>query len=189
MALAFLVPGFVYTTTVSLVLSSRYRDNERPWLQYLSVSAFLWIVSGPVLLWAHSMPKSWQYASLVFVTFLWPVASGMAFSHLQSSGKLRGWLVQLGFNPIHFRATAWEYKLRSVREYTWVLVTLTDGNQTLGKFGATSLASSDPAERDLYLEEVWRIPPGEKEWEPAPRTDGIWIRGDAIKTIEFYSVE
>lgn len=53
-----------------------------------------------------------------------------------------------------------------------------------GKFGCSSLASSEKDERDIYQEEIYNMDEDGK-WVKRERTDGIWIKASNIKVIEF----
>lgn len=67
---------------------------------------------------------------------------------------------------------------------SWVLVTLVDGSTVAGLFSARSLASSDASERDLFLERLYDVG-DDGPWQPVPMSRGVWIRGEAIRAIEF----
>jgi hypothetical protein len=103
---------------------------------------------------------------------------------LHQNNAIRKVLLHLGFNPVHVVPTSWDWKFSGTRP-SWVLVTLNDGSAVRGFFGSRSFASSEPAERDLYIQEVFR----ENEhgdWVPIERTGGILLRADSIKHIEFW---
>ena len=55
-------------------------------------------------------------------------------------------------------------------------------------FSARSFASSDPSDRDLYLEQIYKIE-DDGLWQPVPMNRGVWIRGEAIRTIEFLAFQ
>ena len=52
----------------------------------------------------------------------------------------------------------------------FILITLKDGKEISGKFGANSFVSSASSQRDIYLEEVWDKKPG-KKWEKNGKID------------------
>ena len=91
----------------------------------------------------------------------------------------------MGLNFISQIPTAWDYKFSSFDERRWVLVTLKDGGSVAGQFGGASFASSEPDERDIYIQKVYRVKQGQP-WEPIESNDGILIRGDEIRYIEFW---
>ncbi|HEV8640144.1 MAG TPA: DUF6338 family protein [Methylomirabilota bacterium] len=88
-----------------------------------------------------------------------------------------------GLHRPHPVPTAWDYVF-SHSTGSWVLVTLADGSTVAGIFSARSFASSDAAERDLFLEQLYRVE-DDGPWQPVPMNRGVWIRGEAIRAIEF----
>ena len=62
------------------------------------------------------------------------------------------------------------------------------GSTVAGVFSARSFASSDPSDRDLYLEQIYKIE-DDGLWQPVPMNRGVWIRGEAIRTIEFLAFQ
>jgi len=93
-------------------------------------------------------------------------------------------LQKVGFSPAHIIPTGWDYRFSKTMGVYWVIVMLKDGTIIPGKFGSKSFASSDASDRDLYIEEVYSIS-DTNEWDIVPGTDGVLIRGDQIKCIEF----
>ena len=83
----------------------------------------------------------------------------------------------------HSIPNSWDYAFAR-SEGIWVIVTLTDDSVIYGEFSTKSFASSDPEERDLFIEKTYIL--NEKsEWIAAEKNDGIYINKDQIKTIEF----
>ena len=62
----------------------------------------------------------------------------------------------------------------------WVLVTLKDGTRFAGYCGPDSFMSSDPAERDLYIQWVYDLD-DEDGWRSRGET-GLLIAGGEINT-------
>ena len=83
----------------------------------------------------------------------------------------------------HSIPNSWDYAFASSEE-TWVIVTLIDDSMIYGKYSTKSFASSDPEERDLFIEKTY-IPNEKGDWIAAEKNDGIYIHKDQIKTIEF----
>ena len=68
--------------------------------------------------------------------------------------------------------------------YQWVLVTLKDGTRFAGFCGSESFMSSDPTERDIYIQRIYDID-DENKW--SPRGDnGVLIAAGEVQTIEFW---
>ena len=79
--------------------------------------------------------------------------------------------------------TAWDWKFSSM-DSQWVLVTLKDDTRFAGYCGPDSFMSSDPIERDIYVQLVYDID-DENNW--IPRGDnGVLITSGQVKTIEFW---
>ena len=67
----------------------------------------------------------------------------------------------------------------------FVMVTLENDETVAGFFGTNSFASSDMAERDLYIEEEYTVTE-EGIWESRPEKVGILIPMKGIRYIEFW---
>jgi hypothetical protein len=113
-----------------------------------------------------------------------PALLGVISGKLSSRDWLRRFLMRVGLEPIHSIPTAWDYYF-SRTPPVWLLVTLKDGSRVGGFFGEKSFASSDPGERDLFIEDVFRVVE-DGEWQPVPRNNGIFIKGEEIKHIEIW---
>ena len=80
--------------------------------------------------------------------------------------------------------TAWDWKF-SAAEEQWVLVTLKDGTRFGGFLGSKSFVSSDPGERDVYIEKVFSLEEEDHNWKDVgPKS--VLITAGEIKTIEFW---
>ena len=67
----------------------------------------------------------------------------------------------------------------------WVLVTLKDDTKYAGYCDPeSSFFSSEPTERDMYIEYVYNLDDDNK-WEPIPGKSVLITRGE-VKTIEFW---
>jgi len=67
------------------------------------------------------------------------------------------------------------------------MVTLRDGTTISGFLGSASFISSDPKERDIYIEQVWRVDDDDK-WTPHAKW-GVWIPHSEIRYIELMPFE
>ena len=66
----------------------------------------------------------------------------------------------------------------------WVLVTLKDGTRFAGYCGTESCMSSDPTERDIYIESVYDLT-DDNVWTPRGE-NGVLITAGEVQTIEFW---
>ena len=83
---------------------------------------------------------------------------------------------------LHYLPTAWDWRFDQKKGP--MLITLNDGTQIGGYFGENSCVSTDPSERDLYLEPMYDIIDGMLQTAASYR--GILIKASAIKHIQFY---
>ena len=65
---------------------------------------------------------------------------------------------------------------------------LKEGGEVAGIYGGQSFASSLSSDRDLLIQEIYKID-GDGNWKPIPRRPSILIRGEQIKSIEFWTNE
>ena len=86
------------------------------------------------------------------------------------------WLVYLLLAQVGVLARPW------VAALAWFFIVLA------GVFSARSFASSEPSHRDLYLEQIYEIE-DDGPWQPVPMNRGVWIRGEAIRTIELLAFQ
>ena len=64
-----------------------------------------------------------------------------------------------------------------------MIITLVDDTQLLGWYSTHSFTSSDPDERDIYVEKAYRLE-GD-QWVTDEQSAGFYISKDQIKVIEF----
>ncbi|GGM21705.1 hypothetical protein GCM10010129_77540 [Streptomyces fumigatiscleroticus] len=123
----------------------------------------------------------------VMVLLVVPVALGAGLSFLSDLRRpawLHRLLVRVGLSSVTRISEAWDWVFsRGFPAY--VRVGLAEGRTVHGLFADQSFASSDPAHRDLYLQQQWTA---EDDWfaEPYPGTKGIWLNGSSIVSIEFF---
>lgn len=192
-ALAFLVPGFVLDSVLATFQRRRPEAPQLSFLRLLTFSAinyaiWSWLVYLLVRSdWIGANPAAGA-ALWSVVIFVGPVIIGLALSYSSQKEWVRRFLQWIGLRPVQVTPTAWDWRFERMREHHWMLVTLRDGSQVAGYFGAQSYASSDPSERDLFIEQVWEVPDNQDVWHPAREGQGILISRDEIRYVEMWSV-
>ena len=188
--LAALVPGFIYNGVLTSFVPLR-QNKERVvlTLRFLTITAVNYAVSSPLiyLLMAgdHTVGTPALRALAWFaIIFMVPVVLATIHAEIVQHDGF-GWLYRLlrlrAINPI---PTGWDWVF-SRAEPCYVLVTLTDGTQVAGYFGARSMASSDPERKDIFLEEAYTVPDDGTPWEAVAESLGVYIEGSQISSIEF----
>jgi hypothetical protein len=189
--LAFVVPGFILHATFSVFVPVRTERPDLSFLRFLALSCvnygvWSWLV---YLIFTAPFFENHPYrgaAAWGIIILVSPVATGIVWGVLSQKEAGRRLLQRCGLSPVHRVPTAWDYKFSRTTEAVWVLVTLKDGNKVAGLFGSRSFASSEPNERDLYIQMVFRVP-DEGVWQRVPKSEGILISGDQIRHIEFWA--
>ena len=142
------------------------------------------VVMADLFVRAGVLAEPWMAAlAWFFMLLVSPVTLGVATGLLSQRAVVRRLLARYGVYTVHPVPTAWDYVF-SHSTGSWVLVTLTDGSTVAGVFSARSFASSDAAERDLFLERLYKVE-DDGPWQPVPMNRGVWIQGEAIRAIEF----
>lgn len=186
---AFLVPGFIWDSVMSVMVKRRAVAHEVSLLRFLTLSCInygLWIwlvvlVAKSSLFLDHPVRSAAAWGSMALVS---PVILGVAVGALSQRNAVRMLLERYGIYTIHPVPTAWDYFFSRTGP-VWILVTLADRSQVAGRFGSRSFASSDSSERDLYIESVYRVAE-QGPWTEVAMNEGIWIQAAEIKHIEFW---
>lgn len=183
----FLVPGFIIDEVISTLMPMKTYTDAVKILEYIGYSIFnltIWI-------WLFFLIKKnidnstfWYLVILVICLLSTSFLSGLIIGLLRKFELLRKMFANFSINIIHPVPTAWDYKFSTIGKEKWLIITLLNDKHLYGKFAYSSLASSDPVERDIYLEEVYTLNEDEN-WVKVDRTDGVWISTSNIKLIEF----
>ena len=89
----------------------------------------------------------------------------------------------LRVKPVHPVASAWD-RVFQRDDNPWILVTLNDGRQLEGRWDDHAVASSDTAERDVFLKDVYEVR-ADGNWRSTGESLGIHIKADQIGLLEF----
>ena len=184
----FIVPGFVASRAYRLFITEKAKPEFRLLLEWLTGSV---LVFGPSLLVVRAsfanidaQPKTaatWLFVELLALPAVLGAAAGMLM-RLDLVAKL---LARVGV--IHPTPTAWDYYFGK-REPCYVLITLEDGHRVGGLWHEKSFASSDPDERDIYLEITWQVNSRGEFDKPIQGTKGILVPGSRIRQVEFFEI-
>lgn len=179
-------PGFIIVFVRSQFLSGRILPYPAGFLLYLTVSTIYWAVlflASDMLIaigfwWDGSTLSTLRW--LVFLVIL-PVIVGVITGVVSNRTLLYKSLKKVRLNPIHPTPSAWDWTFSDLNEQ-YVLVKLKNGAMFGGFLGADSFISSDPNERDMYIEEIFEIDDKDK-W--VTNGHGVYLTGRNISSIEF----
>ena len=111
-----------------------------------------------------------------------PLVVGFSLAIIQNvqiGNWTRSALARFGLSPVHPIPTAWDWKFSNGNNQ-WVLVTLTDGSQVAGHLGSESFVSSEPTERDIYIQKIYALDPATGNWKEAGNS-GILIASGQVQ--------
>lgn len=191
LTVGFLIPGFVWSAVLSMLVPTRTRASEVRFLEFLTLSCinhglWSWALFAVFQTGFVDSQPGWSAVILFGIIFVSPVILGLLSGFLRQReivGRFLGWL---GVRMVHPIPRAWDWHFSRERP-SWVLVRLKDGTRVFGLFHHNSFAADDPDHRDIYLEAQFRLSEG-GEWAPVEDTDGVLILADDIAFIEFRKV-
>ena len=193
-----IVPGFIIVFVRSQFVSGRILPYPAGFLVYLSVSTVYWLllfflfvpVIGYLLdilimwgLWRADL-FSYTTKSLLWIVFL-PILVGVISGWISNNVIVYKLLTKIRLKPIHPTPSAWDWTFSDFDEQ-FVLVRLKNGTILGGLMGSNSFVSSDPEERDIYIQEIYEVD-NENKW--SAQGHGVFISGGEISTIEFLPLE
>ncbi len=193
LAIAFLVPGFVWSSVLSMLIPRRTQALQVRMLEFLTLSCFNYAIWSWLIFlvfkrsWDETHPV-WAAGAFFFILFASPTLLGLCFARLRQRNKIAWFLVRFGFRTVACIPTAWDWHFRRQKPY-WVIVRLSDGSRVAGYFGYNSFAGDDPQERDLYLEKVCRPAADKGSWEVVPDTGGVLLKAREVVAVEFKKVK
>ena len=183
--LGFIVPGFIVLFIRSQFVTGRDPSYSKAFLSYLTVSVVYYALVLPLLDFVLSIQEPYygKFVGWFVLILVGPAMLGLLLGIITQKGLFYSLLQRCGLNPVHVMPTAWDWKFGSMNNQ-WVLVTLKDGTRFGGFCGTGSFMSSDPAERDIYIQWIYDIDEDDN-W--SPRGDnGVLITSGEVRTIEFW---
>lgn len=182
----FLLPGFVVNSVMEyLVVPHKHIETKYIFscLLYSIVSCA--ILSGLYKLVFTSLQENTflYWGCLVFISVIGSALIAVIIGVARQKNFIKKILEKIGINVTHRTPTAWDYFF-SKQESCWVIVTLKSGKIIYGKYGENSFSSSDPDERDLYIEKTYEVD-NQMNWSGDESNKGILVSKEEIETIEF----
>lgn len=181
--LIFFLPGFISMKVYDLMVPAAPRDASKSLLEAISYStlnfgALFWLIAlvqandfyhNHFLLYSLTIP-----VVMVFVPACWP----FAYLKLASLPSVARHIA----NPIQ---KPWDYIFGKRNPY-WIIVHLRNGVRIGGRFDTKSFASSNPADEQIYLEEVWNLDDEGRFIGKVERSRGIIVMQEEIRAVEFF---
>ena len=184
--LVFLVPGLIVLFVRSQFVAGRRPSHSAAILSYLTISVIYYALALPFVDAVLSIQELGYRKVLAWFTLIFggPATVGLLLGVNIQRNWFRRVLQWFGLNPVHVMPTAWDWKFGGVTYEQWVLVTLKDGTRFAGFCGTESFMSSDPTERDIYIQWIYEI--DEKNNWFSRGESGVLIAAGEVQTIEFW---
>ena len=180
----FLAPGLIVLFVRSQFVTGRIAPNLGV-VPYVIVSVVYYALASPFVEIVLSIrePGLGKVLAWFGLIFAGPAALGLLLGVNIQKDLFRRVLQRCGLNLVHAIPTAWEWKFGAMPPQG-VLVTLKDGTRFAGYCGPKSFISSDPAERDMYIERVYDLD-DQNNWVDVGKKEVLITAGE-IQTIEFW---
>lgn len=184
----FLLPGFIINSVVNSLVPKTRLDDVRYPLSCLLYS----IINCALCSWFYvALTKNISSRNPVLYWFLMVIGTiivalivAFVIGFTQQKGVIEHIFSRVGINKVHPIPTAWDYYF-SKQQASWIVVTLRSGKVIYGLYAQQSFASSNPSERDLYIEKTYTLD-DDMTWIEDSKSNGILISKDEIEAIEFF---
>lgn len=188
----FVLPGFIMNKIIDTLNPPRKVSESSFFLSCLGYS----LINTAIWSWAYVLlypisenenRANFYWIALLAVTVAGAIICSTVIGLIKQHRLIYRIAQNLKITVIDPTPTAWDFRLFTPSG-SFVLVTLTDGKEVQGWFGGNSFASSDPQERDIFIEKVFLKSNDSETWVDNPENDGIYISKDMIKYIEFKKI-
>ncbi|MGC9222968.1 MAG: DUF6338 family protein [Terracidiphilus sp.] len=179
----FFLPGFISMKVYDLMVPGVPREASRSLLEAISYSTLNFGVLFWLIAWIQTNDfyhRHFILYSLAIAMIMVAIPACWPFAYL----KLASWqpIAKHFTNPIQ---KPWDYVFGKRNPY-WIIVHLKNGLRIGGRFATHSFASSNPAEEQIYLEEVWTLDEEGRFLKKIEQTRGIIIMQNEIRAVEFF---
>jgi hypothetical protein len=186
--LVFLVPGFIIESIIRFAKPQIKRDNTFTLLYMIVLSTINYLLSIWYLQFLYTYYIQGQYNKIILpclsIILIEPIFIGLICILLE--GPIDSLLKKIfGTRANANIPSAWDYKFTRLKVGRYVAVKLKNNDIVYGLYNKSSFASTADAKCDLYLQQQFDIDPN-GQLHIIDNTDGVYISGDQIVSIEFY---
>jgi hypothetical protein len=175
---------------VILSIRSRFKEGNVPDLKdrilhYAMASTAYYAFISPLFHFEQGFiipPLVWSY----LYYFIVPCVIAMTIVFIDQKEWLYKIAAKFDLRISHHIPAAWDYAFSHVNQETFLWIKLNSGTIYVGKFGWSSFASSNPSERDIYLQEVWNMPEDGSAWRLLEPARGVLLCGKDIQRVEIF---
>jgi len=185
LVIGFFVPGLIAYFVRAQYVTVYWRTHTDNLLTYLAISLVYYSFALPLIQLLLSLGGWLKAITWIALIIVGPAIFGLLMGALVQFGWVRRLAQKVGLNPLHAIPTSWDWKFSAIEAGSFIMVTLGDGSTLAGRFSDRSFASTDPAERDVYIEEIWDVS-DEGEWQARDASQGVLIPAKEIRYVEFW---
>lgn len=189
-AVTFIIPGSIVISITRRVIPKKENEYNTKILEYF-IYSFLNFFMWSILIYdIYSNIDSWKehyvllWLTLFMIIFLSPLAIALIVIQIDQKDIIRKICIYFNLTSLDTDPSAWDFKFKNISS-EWVIVTLKNDKIVSGFLGSLSYISQNEKERDIYISEVFEIDENNK-WTRKKNTDGILIKAEEIKYIEFF---
>lgn len=181
----FVLPGFVINSIIDSMNPPKKHNDGIFLLKCIGFS----IINCAVWSWLYKLVlqcnclSTWlHWVCLVSISIIGSTVIGIIISIIRQFQVGDRILSKIKINTINSTPTAWDY-LFSKQTSEFIIITLSDDTKLYGWYSSKSFTSSDPDERDIFVEKGYRISE-DGLWEIDNQSAGFYIPKEQIKYIE-----
>lgn len=179
-------PGTLFVYFRSLFLAGRMPPLKEGFVVFASISV-IYHSAMAVLIgqeYRAFLQDPVPHRLLLLLSLVVPSICGALSGLNARHGWLSSLFANLGLHTVHPIECAWDWHFSNCQE-SWVMIKLRDGTIWAGVLGTKSFLSSDPGERDLFLESVYCLKDDGTFGDA--KDSSVWLSQSDIQSVELWS--
>lgn len=182
--LQLVVPGFVIVYVRNQLVANRRLPISEAIVGYLAMSFVYQALVFPLATWLRALSLTAEVKGLaeLLISIVLPAVLGLVIGVNARLGWTRWLFARFRIALNHPVNTAWDWRFGG-QEECWVMAVLKDGTKWLGHLGPDSFISTDPGERDIYIQTVYTIE-DDNSW--TFKGSGVWLPQSELQSLEFW---
>lgn len=182
----FVLPGFIISSIIDTMNPPKKHNDGIFLLKCIGlslVSCGVWCWLYKIILECDKLSTLWHWVLLALTSIIGSALLGIIIAVIKQFQCIDRILSKLKINTIHTTPTAWDYLFFN-QGGAFIIITLMDDTKLYGWYSSESFASSDPDERDIFIELGYTVS-SDGSWKEDSQSEGFYVPKDQIKYIEF----
>lgn len=181
----FVLPGFIINSFIDSINPSTKLSKEPYFLKCLLFSLCncgVWSWLYIIVIKNKKLTLPWNWLLLLVISIVGSLIIGFILSVFKQKQLSQRFLSKFNIRTINSIPTAWDYYFSKL-DSAFLIITLMDDTKLYGWYSTESFSSSNPEERDIYVELGYRIAE-DGSWEKDDQSQGFYVSKNQIKYIE-----